>query len=122
MTDREAARLPAHHPQRPVASGGGWCFSPVIVGLFAPTSAMSDKRQSPRRQPSEEDDQGRVREWTRLSQLVVEFLGYLLVLGWVGWLLDDRYGWNGRGLFGGLMVGLGAWIYRVIRLTRDLFK
>ena len=83
---------------------------------------MSDDPQSPRRQPPEDEDRGRAREWSRLGQLAFEFLGYLLVLGYVGWLLDQRYGWNGRGLFGGLMLGLVAWIYRVLRVTRNLFK
>lgn len=57
-----------------------------------------------------------------MSQLAFEFLGYLAVLGYIGWALDERYGWNGNGLFGGLMAGLAAWIYRVLRVSRDLFK
>ena len=68
------------------------------------------------------DDKTRASEWSRLSQLAFEFLGYLGVLGYLGWLLDERYGWNGRGLFGGLMLALVAWIYRVLRVTRGLFK
>lgn len=53
--------------------------------------------------------------------LVTEFLGYLLVLGYLGHRADQHYGWSGRGLFVGLMLGLTAWIYRVIRLTWNRF-
>ncbi len=83
---------------------------------------MTDDPRSPRRSASQDDDQRRASEWTRISQLVFEFLGYLAVLGYLGWLLDQRYNWNGRGLFGGLMLGLVAWIYRVLRVTRGMFK
>ncbi len=57
-----------------------------------------------------------------MGQLAIEFLGYLLICGYAGWLLDQRRGWNGRGLFVGLMVALAAWIYRVLRVTRGMFK
>ncbi len=62
------------------------------------------------------------REWSRYSQLAIELLGYLAVMGYAGWWLDQRYGWKGRGLFVGLMFGLAAWIYRVLRVTKGLFK
>ena len=83
---------------------------------------MSDEPRSPRRQRPKNDDRNGTREWSRLSQLVFEFLGYLAVLGYLGWLLDQRYNWNGSGLFTGLMIGMVAWIYRVLRVTRGLFK
>ncbi len=83
---------------------------------------MLDDPRSPRRRPSREEDRERANEWSRFGQLAFEFLGYLAVLGYLGWLLDGRYGWNGRGLFGGLMLGMAAWIYRVVRVTRGLFK
>ena len=53
---------------------------------------------------------------------MIEFLGFLAVLGYVGWWLDRRFGWNGRGLFAGLVLALVAWIYRVLRQTWRLFK
>lgn len=83
---------------------------------------MPDDPRSRRRPPSGEDDRQRAGEWSRLTQLVFEFLGYIAVLGYMGWLLDQRYDWNGRGLFAGLMLGMVAWIYRVLRVTRGLFK
>jgi hypothetical protein len=54
--------------------------------------------------------------------LAIELLGYLGVMGYAGWWLDERNGWKGRGLFIGLMFGLAAWIYRVLRVTKGLFK
>lgn len=83
---------------------------------------MPDDPRSRRRPPSGEDDRRHAGEWSRLTQLVFEFLGYIAVLGYMGWLLDQRYDWNGRGLFAGLMLGMVAWIYRVLRVTRGLFK
>jgi Putative F0F1-ATPase subunit Ca2+/Mg2+ transporter len=83
---------------------------------------MSDQPPAPRQPPSKKDDDRETREWHRLSQLVVEFLAYLAVLGYAGRAIDERYGWNGNALFGGLMLGLAAWIYRVLRIYKNLFK
>ena len=83
---------------------------------------MTEDSRSPRRPPPGDEDQRRTSEWSRMTQLVFELLGYLAVLGYLGWLVDQRYNWNGRGLFGGLMLGLVAWIYRVLRVTREMFK
>ena len=87
--------------------------------VFKEPDTMSEQPPSPRRPPSKKDSD---QEWHRLSQLAFEFMGYLAVLGYIGWTLDRRYGWNGNGLFAGLMFGLAAWIYRVIRISRDVFK
>ena len=94
-----------------------WVSSTVL-----PRPLMSDQPPSPRRPLPGKDDHRERREWSRLSQLVFEFLGYMAVLGYIGWTLDERYGWKGNGLFAGLMLGLGAWIYRVLRIYRNLFK
>ncbi len=83
---------------------------------------MPDDAPSPRRQRSRENDQKKAGEFGRMGQLAVEFLGYLLVCGYAGWWLDRQKGWNGRGLFIGLLVATAAWIYRVLRVTRNLFK
>lgn len=65
-------------------------------------------------------------DWQRLAKiaahLALEFLGYLAVLGYAGYRLDERYGWRGRGLFGGLMLAMVAWMYRVVRMSWKLFK
>ncbi|MCG3131964.1 MAG: hypothetical protein FLDDKLPJ_02774 [Phycisphaerae bacterium] len=54
--------------------------------------------------------------------LVIEFLAYLGLLGYVGYRLDERYGWGGKGLMFGLMLALAGWIYRVLRVTRGIWK
>lgn len=85
------------------------------------TALMNDDAQPPRkpRPPGNDDDAGLAGlGWT----LAIEFLAYLLVLGYVGKWLDDRYGWGGKGLMGGVLLALSAWIYRVLRLTWRWFK
>lgn len=54
--------------------------------------------------------------------LVIEFLAYVGLLGYLGHRLDERYGWDGLGLLGGLLLALAAWVYRVLRLTRSSWK
>ncbi len=78
--------------------------------------------------PADQDDDPGKRPDDSLSQLgvgwtlTIEFLAYLAVLGYFGHWLDGRYGWGGKGLAGGLMLALVAWIYRVLRLTRRMWK
>ncbi|MCC7293334.1 MAG: AtpZ/AtpI family protein [Phycisphaerales bacterium] len=78
--------------------------------------------------PSDRDDDPQGRRDDSLRQLgvgwtlTIEFLAYLGLLGYVGHWLDGRYGWSGKGLAGGLMLALAAWIYRVLRLTRQMWK
>jgi len=83
---------------------------------------MSHKPQSPHSARDPKGDDRKASEWNRVGQLAFEFLGYLGILGYLGWMLDQRYGWDGRGLFTGLMVALVVWVYRVLRASRDLFK
>lgn len=42
----------------------------------------------------------------------------LAVLGYVGYRLDLKYGWQPWGIFGGLMLALVAGVYRMIREGR----
>lgn len=53
--------------------------------------------------------------WARYYVLVLEFLAYLAVLGYLGYKLDERYGWKPWGLLGGLLTGLAVGLYRMIR-------
>ncbi len=53
--------------------------------------------------------------WVRMYALVLEFLAYLGVLGYLGWWLDERRGWQPWGLLGGLLTGLAIGLYRMIR-------
>jgi hypothetical protein len=103
------------HPRRPWAGDRSFFFGEIV-----PFGTMSEESPPPRRRP-QKDDHRQPAEWIRLSRLVIEFLGYLAVLGYLGWRRDQEYGWNGRGLLGGLLVGLAAWIYRFVRATRRYF-
>lgn len=59
-------------------------------------------------------------EWKRYLGLVYELFAYLLVLGYVGMEIDRRKGWNGKGLACGLLLGLAAWTYRVLKVTKSI--
>lgn len=78
--------------------------------------------------PADRDDESGGRHDDSLRQLgvgwtlTIEFLAYLALLGYGGHRLDGHYGWGGKGLAGGLMLALAAWIYRVLRLTRRMWK
>lgn len=77
----------------------------------------------PTRDPSpNKRDERAVAEFRRLSQLAVEFIGYMAVLGYAGYRMDQAYGWNRRGILAGLMLALAAWLYRVYRRTRGMFR
>ena len=54
-------------------------------------------------------------KWARQYVAVLEFLGYLAVLGYIGHWLDVNRGWQPWGTFGGLMLGMVAGLYRMIR-------
>ena len=70
---------------------------------------MSDPSLSSR-PPKKDEDERQAGEWSRIGQLAFEFLGYLALLGYFGWRMDQRYGWDGRGLFAGLILGMVAWL------------
>ncbi len=52
--------------------------------------------------------------------VVLEFLAYLAGIGYLGWWLERRYGWEPWGLLGGLLAGTGFGLYRLIRESRRL--
>lgn len=83
---------------------------------------MPGEEEPGRSREKQDADRRGIREWNRLVGLVYELLAYMLVLGYVGYLIDERRGLNGWGLFGGLMLGLVVWIYRALRVTRNIFK
>ncbi len=77
----------------------------------------------PDRPPREtEEDAKSSRLFWRHGHLAIEFVAYLLVLGYAGRWLDQHYHWNGRGLLVGLLLGMVAWFYRVLRQTWHLFR
>ncbi len=83
---------------------------------------MSDAPEHPDGKKPKRDVRRDEREWARFSQLAFELIGYLGVLGYAGWWLDERYGTGGRYLFWGLLLGLAGWVYRFIKDTWHLFK
>ena len=52
--------------------------------------------------------------------LVLEFLAYLGGLGYLGWWLDQRRGWQPWGLLGGLLLGTAVGLYRLIRESKRI--
>lgn len=61
-------------------------------------------------------------EWLKQYAAVLEFLGMLAVAGYAGWWLEERYGWQPWGLLGGLLVGMSAGLYRLVRQMNRLNK
>ncbi len=53
--------------------------------------------------------------WIRQYTLVFEFLGALGLLGYGGYRLDQRYGWEPWGLLVGLLTGMGVGLYLMMR-------
>ncbi len=94
-----------------------------LVGIV-PFVTMSDRIPTSGDDPSPPGDRRPGRRGSESSgfSLAIEFLGYMGVMGYLGFRLDQRYGWDDRGLLGCLLLGLVAWIYRVLRQTRGLFK
>lgn len=91
--------------------GRGYQRSPVL--LMSPSDSK----------PSGEDERPSNRYplgWLRMYALVFEFLAYLGVLGGLGWWLEQRYGWEPWGLFGGLLLGLTIGLYRMIREAKRI--
>jgi len=82
------------------------------------TKCVSDKKV----EKSDSGGNPLMASWIRQYALVLEFLGMLAVLGYVGYRLDLRYGWSPWGLFGGLMTALVAGVYRMLREGRRLNK
>lgn len=58
--------------------------------------------------------------WVRMYALVLEFLAYLGGLGYLGWWLDQRRGWEPWGLLAGLLLGTAVGLYRLIRESKHL--
>lgn len=78
----------------------------------------------PSPQPDDKPDPpgGVIGSWIRQGALVFEFLGTLAVLGFVGWKLDERYKFQPWGLLGGLLLGMCAGLYLMLRESKRLDK
>ena len=58
----------------------------------------------------------------RYAGLVTEFVGTVLILGYVGYRIDKKCGWNSWGLLSGLLVGTGLGLWLMIRQLNKLNK
>ena len=56
-----------------------------------------------------------VASWMRQYTAVIEFLGMLAVLGYIGHRIDHLYGSDPWGIMSGLLAALAAGVYRMIR-------
>lgn len=71
---------------------------------------MEDPPRAPRDNDSKFYAQG-----MRYAGMVFEFVGLLLVLGYVGNKVDEKYGSDPWGLLGGLLVGMGFGLYTMVK-------
>jgi F0F1-type ATP synthase assembly protein I len=58
--------------------------------------------------------------WARQYVLVLEFLAYLAVLGYLGARADERWHCQPWGLLGGLLLATAVGVYRMIREASKL--
>lgn len=56
----------------------------------------------------------------RYSAIGFNFAGSVLILGYVGYKIDENYGWSPWGLFGGLMAGMALGLYAMIVQLKKL--
>jgi F0F1-type ATP synthase assembly protein I len=56
----------------------------------------------------------------RYSALGFEFVGCLLVLGYLGLKVDERYGSNPWGIFVGLILGMALGLFTMIKQLEKL--
>lgn len=63
---------------------------------------------------------GIVTAWMRQYVLVLEFLATLAILGYIGHVVDQRYGLGPWGLLSGLLLGTAAGLYRMVREANKL--
>lgn len=49
-----------------------------------------------------------------------ELIGAVLVLLWVGGIVDHEYGWKGFGSIAGIVIALVGWITHLLLVVRKL--
>ncbi|MCK4341035.1 MAG: AtpZ/AtpI family protein [Phycisphaerae bacterium] len=80
---------------------------------------MSPPNSEPGRENNRADEKMPL-GWARMYVMVLEFLAYLGGLGYLGWWLEQRYGWQPWGLLVGLLLGTALGLYRMIRESKRL--
>ncbi len=56
----------------------------------------------------------------RFSALAFEFVGFIGILGYIGYRLDESYGWTPWGLLAGLIAGMSLGLFTMIRQLEKL--
>lgn len=70
----------------------------------------------------DDEDPKLLAQGMRYASLVMEFVGTILILGYVGHRLDEKYGWNSWGLLSGLLIGMGLGLWLMIKQLDRLNK
>ncbi len=68
----------------------------------------------------QEKDQRLLAEGLRYGSLVSEFVIMTLGPGYLGYKLDQRYGWSSWGMLGGILLGMGLGLWMLIRQLNKL--
>lgn len=63
-----------------------------------------------------------VPEWVRQYVMVLEFLAAIGLLGYIGYRVDERYETRPWALLGGLLLGMTAGLYRMVRESRPWMR
>jgi len=71
--------------------------------------------EDPSSSPGDDKDKTFYVQGLRYGSLVTEFVGLMLVLGYVGYRLDERYGWSPWGSLAGFLLGMGLGLWLMIR-------
>jgi len=75
----------------------------------------------PERNHRDDDSAGRMPlGWARMYAMVFEFLAFVGGLGYAGWWLDGRHGWEPWGVLLGLMAGTALGLWRMIREAKRM--
>ena len=94
----------------------------LFCGPFVPFGTMSDNDPSRRDRDDHRKNAGVVQSWIRQAAQVFEFLGSLGLCGFIGYRLDERRGTQPWGLLIGLLIGMGAGLYLMLRESKRLEK
>jgi len=70
--------------------------------------------EDPTRPPKQNDSKFYV-QGMRYAGMVFEFVGMILILGYVGNKVDVKYDSQPWGLLGGLLVGMGFGLYLMVK-------
>ena len=84
-------------------------------------SSQNDPRQAGRDRPAP-DESKQTSGWFQLAGIGLEFIASVLVLGWLGWFLDGRWGTTPWLMIAGGALGFAAGLWMLIRTAKQAFK